>query len=152
MACSERLESIALYAGGDLEPEAAEALQKHLETCEACREELASLRGARRFASDAFQPATPAPDEFLAGVYAARSRIATRRRVRYLAACASAAVILVLLLFGFPGGDEEEKLPQAGPVEVESVGYREASVTVVPTQKESMTVVWIVSREIVTNR
>jgi anti-sigma factor RsiW len=153
MACKDRLEDLSLHAGGDLEDEAAKALEQHLEQCVECRRELEALKAVVRLAAG-FQPPAPPPAEFLEGVRAARGRIARKRLLRYSVAAAAAAILLVVLLAGPFSRDSGEGpvegagLAKVAPVEVERVGYSEAIVTILPARDESMTVVWIVSEEV----
>jgi anti-sigma factor RsiW len=154
MTCNDKLKDLALYAGGDLDEEAAKALREHLEECPDCRRELDALKRTIRIAAS-FRPEAPPADEFLSGVRAVRARAARYRHLRY-SALAAAAVIAVVVILAGPGawGPEEIPLPvtrvsESAPVEVERVGYSEAVVTILPTQDKTMTIVWIVSDEVV---
>jgi anti-sigma factor RsiW len=155
MNCEERKKDLALYAGGDLEEELAGNLEKHLEQCDGCREELESIRSAIKLTSR-FSPEPPALEEFLSSVRHARGRIARKLAFRYTLIATAAAVVLIALLVA-PSALDSIRAPEqvpgitaAGPVEVESVGYSEAVVTIIPTEKESMTIIWIVSEEVET--
>jgi anti-sigma factor RsiW len=151
--CEDRLKDLALHAGGDLEEPAASELEKHLAGCVGCRGELEEMKKSMLVAA-AFSPEPPGRDEFLNGVKAARGRIARKRALSHSMWAAAAAVLLVLVLAapflrrGPDSPDGGTGVAQAGPVEVERVGYSEAVVSVIPTNDESMTIVWIVSDEV----
>lgn len=155
VACKSKLNDLALYAAGDLQEPAAGAIEKHLARCPDCRRELEALKKSVAL-SASLSPIAPPEEEFLAGVRARRARIARTRALRYsLIACAAAVVLTVLLAGEFlwgPGNGRghEAPLAHARPVEVERVGYSEAVVRILPTRSKSMTIVWIVSDEVVT--
>lgn len=152
VACTKRLTELALYAGGDLSEDKIEALEVHLAQCADCRRELEALRASRRFAASSFAPEVPSAKVFLEGVARVRARDARRRAVRCSIAAAVAAVVLVavVLVASIRQTPKPVDLHAAVPaVEVERVGYSEAIVSILPTPSKSMTVVWIVSDEVV---
>ena len=150
--CEDKQDDLALYAGGDLAWHAAEALEKHLESCPECRRRLEELKKSIALTSS-FSPAPPPADEFLAGVRSARARVARKRAaLNWAVAILLLAVSVALfyrMTFTQPAGTPGAPKQAAGPVEVERVGYDEAVVRILPTRCKSMTVVWIVSDEVV---
>jgi len=98
-----------LYAAGETPPDRLAALQAHLETCPACRDELAGLRRGLE-ALEALDPTPPLRAEALASLRdrlaaerkAVRPAVRPRRKVfRYgwvAAAAAAAATILITVL------------------------------------------------------
>jgi anti-sigma factor RsiW len=150
MACEEWKEKLALHAGGDLAPEERAGVEEHLAQCAGCRAEFQKLEAAVSFASG-FAPRVPAADEFLAGVRAKRARLLRRLVLKYSAAAAVvvAALAVGVLLVLWSGTGVPEGEVAAAPVEVERVGYSEAVVSVTPVSDKPMTIVWIVSEEVV---
>ncbi len=151
MACEEWKAKLALHAGGDLAPEERAGVEEHLAQCEECRAELERLRKAVSFVSG-FAPRVPAAQEFLAGVRAKRGRLLRSLVLKYSAVAAVVVVALAvgLLLVPWFGTEAPEgDVAAAAPVEVERVGYSEAVVTIKPVSDKPMTIVWIVSDEVV---
>lgn len=152
MECTKRLTELALYAGGDLDEDKVKALEAHIGQCADCRKELDALRSSMRFAASSFAPEVPSPGEFLEGVRTARVRIVRRRAAMRRIAAAVAAVALIVVILA---GSIRKSGGPAGPraavpaVEIEEVGYRHATVSILPTPSKSMTVVWIISDEVV---
>jgi len=151
MACNDRLEELALYAGGDLGKEAAGDIEEHLAQCESCRGELEKLKSVLRLMSD-FSPEIPDAQDFIEGVRSARARISRKCAFKFAAV---AAVLLMAVMLTIPfirdaGTESRSGTNFAGTqqVEVESVGYDEAVVTIIPAGAGSMAVVWIVSDEV----
>lgn len=151
MACNDRLEKLALYAGGDLGKEAAGDIEEHLAQCESCRSELTKLKSVLRLTSD-FSPEIPGTQDFLEGVRSTRARISRRCAFKFAAV---AAVLLMGVMLTIPfirdtGTESGNGTGFAGTqqIEVESVGYDEAVVTIIPAEAESMAVVWIISDEV----
>jgi ferric-dicitrate binding protein FerR (iron transport regulator) len=153
MACNDRLKDLALYAGGDLEKKAIAALEEHLARCESCRRELEELKSVLQLTSN-FSLDIPGAGDFIEGVRDARARTSRRRALKFAAV---AAVLLIAITFAIQfardkGTDTHSSLDVAGvqQVEVESVGYDEAVVKIIPADNDSIAVVWIVSDEVET--
>lgn len=94
------LDDLPAYALGALEAEAAQALERHLRTCEACRAELASYRTVREGLLMAVPPAPP-PVRLRGELQRQLSRhqkALPRRSALSLRWSALALVILLLLL------------------------------------------------------
>ncbi|HEU5105147.1 MAG TPA: anti-sigma factor [Solirubrobacterales bacterium] len=120
--CREWRELLGAYALGHLEGDERVGLEAHLDGCDKCREELASLQPVARMLPAAdparFGPAPQPPPELgqriAATIAAERERGEKRRRRRLFGGfafggAAAAAVAAVLLLFVFGG---EEASPQ----------------------------------------
>lgn len=153
MACEEWKEKLALHAGGDLAHEERTAVEEHLAQCEECRAELTKQKAAVSFVSG-FAPHAPSAQEFLAGVRAKRGRLLRSLVLKYSAAAAIvvAALAVGILLVPWSGTwAPEEEIAAGPPVEVERVGYSEAVVSVTPVSDKPMTIVWIVSEEVVSD-
>lgn len=117
--CREWRESLGAYALGQLQGDERAGLEAHLEGCEACRAELASLEPVARMLPHA-DPARfvgpspqPPPDlgaRIAATIEAERRQAGERRKRRRsfgfaLGGVTAAAVAAVLLLFVFGGGE-----------------------------------------------
>jgi anti-sigma-K factor RskA len=128
--CEERRDSIAAHLLGALEPVESADLERHLELCSGCREDLAWLRPAVEVLPESVEPVDPRPalrSRVLEEAFAERSRpqrsVAARRRAprirpRLLAALASIGILLAAL-GGYllrDGGS------QPGPTVVAAVG------------------------------
>lgn len=151
MACDEWKEKLGLHAGGDLAPDERAGVEEHLAQCAQCRAELEKMKKAVSLVSG-FTPRVPAADEFLAGVRARRGRLLRSLVLKYSAVAAVVVVVLAvgILLVPWSGtGSPEGDIAAAPPVEVERVGYEEAVVSVTPVSDKPMTIVWIVSEEVV---
>lgn len=152
MTCSERDGDLALYAGKDLEEEPRARLEEHLAECADCREFLSIIEEDRRLVAG-FEPDIPPADIFLQGVRAKRAGLSMRRRIRYSLAGAAAAIVIAVVFAGLVVFDlvdigRNGEAVAVRPVEVESVGYSQARVSIIPTSSESMTVIWIISDEV----
>ena len=94
-------DDLALYALGSLSGAEKDALEKHLETCAACRNELESLRGdAALLALSATGPAAPARsrDRFVKAISAEQHpRTFRRRRSMFELLPVAAAVVMLLI-------------------------------------------------------
>ena len=149
--CADRIMDIALYAGGELEDEAAVELERHLDVCPSCRAEVEAMRKSIELTGKAGMKAPPL-DEFMDGVR--RMRMQRAARVKRILFGGAAAVLLVaivaaLVLPVFLRTEPvERRLAESSPVEVERVGYDEAVVRIVSIKDKPMTVVWIVSEEV----
>ena len=151
MACEEWKEKLALHAGGDLAPEESAAVEEHLAHCADCRAELEKTKKAVSLVSG-FTPRVPGADEFLAGVRTKRGRLLRSLVLKYSAVAAVVVVALAvgILLIPWSGTDTPEgDIATVAPVEVERVGYSEAVVSIKPVSDKPMTIVWIVSDEVV---
>jgi hypothetical protein len=98
---SQTREALAGLLYGELPPAEAEAVQKHLAGCSACRAEYAALRHVRAALDAAPEPVEP-PGVDLARLYreAARRQARRLRRWRRLAVAALAAAAALLVAFG----------------------------------------------------
>jgi hypothetical protein len=117
--CREWRESLGAYALGQLTGDERAGLEAHLEGCEACRAELASLEPVAlmlphadpaRFTAPAPQPPPDLGARIAATIAGERQEAARRRRRRRvggfaLGGMAAAAATAVLLLFVLSGGD-----------------------------------------------
>jgi hypothetical protein len=61
MTCREIEDRVALYAGGDLDAEAARHVERHVQTCPACRDLLATVRDQREMMAE-WRDAEPSED------------------------------------------------------------------------------------------
>ncbi len=98
--CRRHQERLSLYLDGQLSDEEAARLEKHLEECETCTEQLATLRSTVELLRSAPAPRMPRPVVIPQSVIAAQRQ--TRRLdkafyiVRTSAAAVSAALVLTL--------------------------------------------------------
>jgi hypothetical protein len=145
MECSQIRELLSEYMDGMLDKETADLVEKHLETCKDCREELASLRAISEELSSL--EAVEAPADFLNKVHERieqRSLVSrvirsifvpTRLKIPFQLATAAAMAVLVFSLFnviqsekqivGVPFESEKartEKLPATDSLEPAPVG------------------------------
>ena len=109
MECSQIKELLSEYMDGMLDKETADLVEKHLETCEDCREELASLRAISEELSSL--ESVEAPADFLNKVHERieqRSLVSrvirsifvpTRLKIPFQLATAAAMAVLVFSLF-----------------------------------------------------
>jgi anti-sigma factor RsiW len=118
--CREWRESLGAYALGQLAGDERAALEAHLEGCEACRVELASLEPVAlmlphadpaRFTAPAPQPPPELGARIAATIEAERQQAKGRRRRRTFggfafggAAAAAVTAVLLLFVFGSDGG------------------------------------------------
>jgi anti-sigma-K factor RskA len=114
-------EDVAAYALGALEPEQARAFERHVETCELCRTDLATLRPAVDALPATAQPVDPPPDlkkRIMSVVEAeAKQRRAAekgparerRRSFRLVPAFAAAACAVALAAIVVTSGGEDPK-------------------------------------------
>lgn len=157
VTCEEKLTDIALYAGGDLEEEKVKALEEHLEECPECLREYEALKGAVRLSAQ-FDPETPSLSKIMDSVRKEHTKMKGKWFLGFSIASAAAIFLFtVFSLFHYLRGSkiaEKIKVPALAnsAVEVLSVGYNEAQVRILPTENKSMTVVWIVSEEVVSKR
>jgi anti-sigma-K factor RskA len=116
-------EDVAAYALGALEPEQARAFERHVETCDLCRADLATLRPAVDVLPATAQPVEPPPDlkkRIMSVVEAeakqrraaeagpARERRRSFRLVPAFAAAACAVALAAIVVTS--GGDETQTL------------------------------------------
>jgi anti-sigma factor RsiW len=147
-------EKLALYAGGDLPPEEMAVFEEHFAWCTECQAEYEAMRKTLLLVST-FSPPTPSVREFTEGVRERRARESMRLTIRYSLAAAAAIVIFTFLCAGLLFRDTPEQSPtepvaaNVTAVDVEMVDYSEARIYIKPTEDKSMTVVWIVSDEVV---
>ena len=105
------MDSLSAYLDGEVSPEEAERIEGHINECEECRHELASLRQTSHLLQQL--PALPVPRSFVLPTTATASRrlFKVRTRVYYglQGATVLAALLLVFVLvsdlvpFGVPG-------------------------------------------------
>ena len=111
------------YLDEDLSDADREELERHIESCDACRDEVASYRRLRRLALAA--PTVPVPDDLgfrirrrREGVRPARRPRAGLLRLLPLAAGAAAAAVLLLLVrpgVSPPGPGPDVRVAKAAP-------------------------------------
>ena len=109
MECSQIKELLSDYMDGILDKETADLVEKHLETCKDCREELASLRAISEELSSL--ESVEAPADFLNKVHerieqrswvsrvVRRLLVPTRFKIPFQLATAAAMAVLVFSLF-----------------------------------------------------
>jgi hypothetical protein len=118
--CRQRREELGAYALGRLSEPERTALEAHLQGCDACRAELATLTPVAALlerADPARLEQAPRPPEGLAGRVLGRirdeQRAKRRRRAQwgFAFAGAAAAIAIAVVLVSSPGGDEAEEVP-----------------------------------------
>lgn len=108
---------LSAYLDGELTPEEAAGVRAHLDSCEPCRAELASLRATKSLLGRLPQPALPAG--FAAGLWSRIERPAPRRWLwwpRPAMALAAAALAVVLVAVPLVRGHLERlRAAEVGP-------------------------------------
>ena len=94
------LEDISAYIDDELEPVRKEALERHLESCTSCREELESLRGVVSLLNRV--PEAPVPRSFTLAEAPARG---PQWFIRYSAPLRYSGAVAALLLIAVVAGD-----------------------------------------------
>src|SRR5437762_3019612 len=98
MHCSEMRELLPLHLYGDLPPEQAAGVDKHVAECPACRRDRDALQAARRILDAVPGPAVHVD---LSRIYARSSRLQQRRLRRWQFAAAAFAVAAATLFVAF---------------------------------------------------
>jgi anti-sigma-K factor RskA len=118
-ACPTHGDQLAAYALGALEPDDAEAMRRHIETCAICREQLPSMSSLPRLLDTVDMADVPPPqppawlEESLLDQIARETprhggrRGRTRRRVLAGALAAAATVAVAVLAIVLSGDDDE---------------------------------------------
>lgn len=147
MACKDVETDLALFVGGELDPQAASAVHVHVESCSSCEAEVGRLRVARQALREGYDRSQaqvpdlwPALRTRLSAEGALRtqtapaaeqaSRAAARRRPQWLPLSAAAAALFAFgLWLGQRAGDDVHvPAPIASantqPIQATSVGLR----------------------------
>jgi anti-sigma factor RsiW len=119
-ACQDQDESLTLFAAGALEPHEETRVRAHLETCAACRHEVAAHQDLLGLAAlPAPSPREQALQEALPRTTASRWRREQVRRAAHLRTTgvlmAAAAVLLLLLGPGVSPRTPSPSMPHASP-------------------------------------
>jgi hypothetical protein len=116
MSCLQWEERVALYAGGDLAPAEAQAVQHHVAECPGCQVLLSGLRESMAVVQDAHS--IPVDGAHFAAVRARvmaeiEGRSAWRWRFAWLYAMAAAAVVALGILWPRPESRMAVPMPSA---------------------------------------
>jgi anti-sigma factor RsiW len=112
MNCVDWEERIALYAGGDLAPAEAQAVERHVAECAGCQVLLSGLRQSLALIREVHDE--PLEEAHFAAVRArvlAELEHAPARRWRFIWAPALAAAAVVLLMVAWPRPEQHIVLP-----------------------------------------
>ncbi|MQY04469.1 anti-sigma factor family protein [Actinomadura macrotermitis] len=112
--CARSRGTLGVYVLGAIDPAERAALERHLERCPACRDELAGLAGlpallGRVDEEQIEQLAGPPPDLLDAMLARAAERRRPLRRWAPLAAAAAVLLVAGMLLGGLVGGGEDRR-------------------------------------------
>lgn len=107
MKCTELKEHLALYADGSLKGEEALGVQRHLEGCPSCREDLEGLKGMLGLLKAVPEPPVPGKlhRHIMAGIREERERAKRKRAGRWFGMPRTLAAAAAVFLLFFAGGN-----------------------------------------------